>query len=138
MILLSANPALAQTADSLLELSFSLEQRLFHHPPLPFFEGRPYNLEVVVDIPKDSLEMISIFLKTDQMSSYQEVPLKPHRGRFLFGYDPQEYPGKLLRYFIVATAKGFRLYAIPLNKSGRIRPFTVRPVDPVKVYELPE
>lgn len=135
VLFLALGTPAAQTADSLLEISFSLEQRLFHHPPLPFFKGRPYNLEVVVDIPGDSLETASIFLKTDQLSSYQEIPLQPHRGHYVFKYDPQEYPGQLLSYFVVATARGFRLYAIPLDKSGKIRPFKIRPLDPVKYYE---
>lgn len=138
VVLLVTGFAVAQTADSLLELTFSLQQRLFHHPPLPFYKQRPYNLEVVVDIPRDSLESVSIFLKTDQMSSYQEVPLESYRGRYLFRFDPQEYPGELLNYFLVATTKGFRLYAVPLNKSGRIKPYKIRPLDPIRTYEPPE
>ncbi|MFQ6674920.1 MAG: hypothetical protein ACE5LH_01100 [Fidelibacterota bacterium] len=137
-LLVSVSSVTAQPADSLLKATFSLKQRLYHHPPIPFFKGRPYNLEVVVDIPGDSLETVSIFLKTDRMSSYQEIPLTPYRGRYLFRYDPEEYPGDVVSYFLVAAARGFRLYAIPLDKSGKIAPFTIHPLKPVKYYEPPE
>ena len=122
-------------AQSLLKRKFSFSTKLLHNPPRPFFQGRPYNLEFFSYLPKDSVETLSLFFKTDQTLEYREVPLKPYRGRYRFRYDPKLYPGDEITYFFVVVMKNAGLYAVPVYGDGKLAPFRVRPVDPIKYYE---
>lgn len=133
--LLLLSTLFCQSADSLLIRTFPLTDKLFHLPPTPFFEDRPYFLELFIDIPWDSLESISIFFRTDSLSQYQAIPLEKYRGRFRFRYDPDRFPGTVLTYFFVATEKNFGLHASPLDTSGRIEPVNIHLVNPVEYYE---
>ncbi|MEE9167072.1 MAG: hypothetical protein V3U24_06395 [Candidatus Neomarinimicrobiota bacterium] len=126
---------LPQSTDSLLLRTFPLTGKLFHVAPSPFFQGRPYFLELFIDIPPDSLESASIFFKTDSSLQFQALPLEKYRGRFRFRYDPQNLPSNTITYFFTATEKNFGLHATPLDTSGKIVPVTLRLVDPIKYYE---
>ena len=52
-------------AESLLKRKFASTTKLLHKPPRPFFQGRPYNLEFFSDLPKDSVEALALFFKTE-------------------------------------------------------------------------
>lgn len=122
-------------AESLLSRTFPYTAKLLHKPPKPFFQGRPYNLEFFCDLPQDSLEAIVLFFKTDQFLQYREVPLEPYRGRFRFRYDPKLHPGEEVSYFFVAVLKSAGIHAIPVDRQGKLAPYRIRPVDPIKYYE---
>jgi len=125
----------SQSIDSTLNKTFPLTNKLFHHPPSPFFKGRPYFLELFVDIQWDSLDNASIFFKTEKSAEYQEIPLEKYRGRLRFKYDPDRFPGDTLRYFFIVSGKDFSIFAIPLDDSGKIKTVNIHPVDPTKYYE---
>lgn len=124
-----------QLADSLLKKTFPFSQRILHNPPAPFFKGRPYSLEVLVDIGQDSVEYVSLFFKTDSFTEYREMPLEKYRGRLRFKYDPKMYPGDELHYFFVVVVKSGGIYASPVHRDGQLRPVKITPVDPMKYYE---
>jgi len=132
---MSLSPLISQSTDSLLVKTFPLENKLFHHPPTPFFQGRPYFLELFVDIAWDSLENASIFFKTEKSIDYQEISLKEYRGRFRFKFDSEYFPGDTLNYFFIITEKNFSLHATPLDKNGKINPVFIQLVDPIEYYE---
>ena len=125
----------SRLADSLLKRTFPFSQKILHKPPSPFFKGRPYTLEVFVDMSQDSVEYVSLFFKTDTFIKYREMPLEEYRGRLRFRYDPKIYPGDELQYFFVVVVKNGGIYASPVHRDGRLRPVKIRPVDPMKYYE---
>lgn len=122
-------------AESLLKRKFASTTKLLHKPPRPFFQGRPYNLEFFSDLPKDSVETLALFFKTEANLEYWEVPLEPYRGRYRFRYDPKLHPGEEITYFFVAIMKNAGIYAVPLNGDGKLAPYYIRLVDPIKYYE---
>lgn len=125
----------AQSTGTLLRQTFPSTEKLIHHLKQPVFKGRPYFLELFVDIPDDELESVSIFFKTDSALDFEEVPLELIRGRYQFKFDPKTEPGEFYSYFFVVTTKDFSLYAVPLDDKGKISPNTIFPVDPIKYYE---
>ncbi len=109
--------------------------RIIHQPEEIMFMNRPYNLELFVNFPSDSVESVSLFIRTDNMTRYQEFLLPGVRGRYTFRYDPVKMPGKSIRYFFVVRLKPFALFATPLNEDGSIRPVERTFVDPVAYYK---
>ena len=61
---------------SLFKKTFPLESKLLHKTPNPFFQGRPYFLELFSDIPLDSLESINFYFKTDKSKNYRDTSEK--------------------------------------------------------------
>lgn len=121
---------LPQPADSLLMETYLPSQILLHRPPSPFFRGRPYFLDLFVDVPGDSLMSVSIFFKTENSVKYWETAMIKWRGRYRFEYDPDRFPGDTLRYFFVVTEKNFSIHSTPLDNNGKIKPVTIYRVDP--------
>jgi len=58
---------------------FSFTPKLFHHPQRVLFNSRTFVLEVFSDFPRDSVQSISLFYKTDTVPRYQEIPFDPHK-----------------------------------------------------------
>lgn len=135
LIILFTGVSIGQEADSVLKQTFPVSKKINHRPPMPFFEGRPYYLELFSDLPENRLESITLFFKTDQSMDYREIPLDYYRGRYRFKYDPVIYPGKELTYFFVAIVKGSGSYASPVDENGKLVPMVIEPMDPIKYYE---
>ena len=135
LIVLFAEFSVGQEVDSVLQQTFPVSHKINHRPPRPFFEGRPYYLELFSDLPENTLESITLFFKTDQSMDYREIPLDYYRGRYRFKYDPVIYPGKKLTYFFVAIVKGSGSYATPVDENGKLVPMVIEPMDPIKYYE---
>jgi hypothetical protein len=127
--------AFGQEADSLLQQTFPLSPKIHHRPPWPFFEGRPYHLELFSDLLKKDVESLSIFFKTNQTLEYREAALERYRGRYRFKYDPATHPGEEITYFFVAILKNAGSHATPIDENGKLAPMILRPIDPVKYYE---
>jgi len=125
----------AQKSEILLSRIYPFAPKLLHHPPSPFLKGKPYYLELYVEIPEDSLESVTIFFKSDTSADYQEIPMEKYRGIYRFKYDPLEHQGDEISYFFVVSTKSHRLYATPLDTKWRIAPVQLNPVDPVKYYQ---
>lgn len=125
----------SQFTETLLNQTFSPTEKIIHHLKQPIFKGRPYFIELFVDIPDDELESVSIFFKVDSALDFEEIPIKLLRGRYQFKYDPKTRTEKSFTYFFMVSTKDFSLYAVPLDDKGKISPNTVFPVDPIKYYE---
>lgn len=109
--------------------------RIFHYPAKVVFNNRPYDIDLFLDFPEDSLQTVSLFLKTNRMRVYREIPLAMQRARYRYRYNPYDLPGDTLIYFFIVELTDYSLFASPLNKQGWIEP-VVRPlVDPVVYYE---
>tara|TARA_B100000214_G_scaffold371195_1_gene347135 strand:+ start:1308 stop:1763 length:456 start_codon:yes stop_codon:yes gene_type:complete len=119
---------------SLFKKTFPLESKLLHKTPNPFFQGRPYFLELFSDIPLDSLESINFYFKTDKSKNYREEKLEFFRGSYRFKYDPKFYPGKKIYYFFIAKITNSGMYAFPINDQGMLNPIELDFVDPIKYY----
>ena len=105
IFLLSSEPV--DTIEKLPVESFLETVRIIHHPEEIMFQGRVYDLELFVHFPEDSLESVSLFIRTDTTSRYQEIPIKLNRGRYSIRYDPAVFPGLLLQYFFVVRLKDY-------------------------------
>ena len=131
--LLSSEPA--DTIDKLPVESFLETVRIIHHPEEIMFQGRVYDLELFVHFPEDSLESVSLFIRTDTTSRYQEIPMKLNRGRYSVRYDPAVFPGLLLQYFFVVRLKNYSIFATPINNNGVIQPVIHKLINPVEYYK---
>ena len=120
---------------SFFEKVFPLESKLLHKTPNPFFQGRPYFLEVFSDIPYDSLESINFYFKTNESKNFREEKLKFFKGRYRFKYDPNIYPGEKIYYFFIAKIKNSGMYAFPINDQGMLKPIELKLIDPIEYYK---
>ena len=132
---LSAQDHLSKNKPGIFDLLFKPSERLIHHSPKPFFQNRPIELQLYIDFPNDSLEMASIFLKTDQMSQFQEQPLKVKKGLYTFELNQKVYPGITVEYFYYVKTLSQGSFAYPLNEVGEIDPIKHRFIDPVDYYK---
>lgn len=126
--------ALPDSASGLPPGPFLSTPRIFHHPAPVLFVNRPYDIDLFVDFPADSLESVSLFYRTDSMPRFQEVTLPIQRARYRYRFDPNRQPATELSYFFVVTLQDFSLYATPLDEEGRPLPITRRLRDPVQYY----
>lgn len=105
-----------------------------HHPPEIIFTGRLYDLDLYVDFPRDSLESVALFVKTESMSRFQEIQLSGADRWYHYRFDPQRFPGKTLQYFFLVQIKGKGLFATPLNQDGYIQPVKRTRIDPREYF----
>jgi hypothetical protein len=54
---------------------FSFTPKLFHHPQRVLFNSRTFDLEVFSDFPRDSVQSISLFYKTDMVRDIRKFHL---------------------------------------------------------------
>jgi hypothetical protein len=108
--------------------------RITHHPEEILFANRPYDLDLFVAFPRDSVASVSIFIRTDSMEQFQEFPLTGRFGRYTYRYDPERLPGRYIEYFFVVRLKPFALFATPLDEQGRPHPVKRIFVDPVEYF----
>lgn len=117
------------------EPHFSYTPRVFHLPDRVLFNTRPFNLEVFIDFPRDSLESVSLFYKTDSLPRFHEIPMTLNAPRFLFRYDPLEHPASQITYFFTVTTKDGALYATPVDSLGNLNPITKFLLDPTEYFK---
>ena len=102
LFLFSAILLATELPDSLNEQNFNgylQSKKIIHHPEKIMFQGRNYNLELIVDIPEDNIESVNLFIRTDTKRPYQEISLKQKRGIYSLRFDPEVFPGSLVQYF---------------------------------------
>jgi hypothetical protein len=117
------------------EPHFSYTPRVFHHPDRVLFNTRPFDLELFIDFPRDSLETVSLFYKTDSLPRYLEIPMDIRAPRFLFQYDPVNHPAGSITYFFTVTTKDGALYAVPVDSAGNLNPITKYLLDPQEYFK---
>ena len=125
--------------DSLNEQNFNgylQSKKIIHHPEKIMFQGRTYNLELIVDVPEDSIESVNLFIRTDTKRPYQEILLKQKRGIYSLRFDPEVFPGSLVQYFFIVQLSDYSLFAIPVDNNGAIRPVERVLINAVEYYKL--
>ena len=125
--------------DSLNEQNFNgylQSKKIIHHPEEIMFQGRNYNLELIVDIPDNSIESVNLFIRSDTKKPYQEISLKRKRGIFSLRFDPEVFPGSLVQYFFIVQLSDYSLFAIPVDNNDAIQPVERTLVDAVEYYKL--
>ena len=139
LFLFSAVMLATELPDSLNEQNFNgylQSKKIIHHPEKIMFQGRNYNLELIVDIPEDSIESVNLFIRTDTKRPYQEISLKQKRGIYSLRFDPEVFPGSLVQYFFIVQLSDYSLFAIPVDKRGAIQSVERTLVDAVEYYKL--
>ena len=139
LFLFSAVLLATELPDSLTEQNFNgylQSKKIIHHPEEIMFQGRNYNLELIVDIPDDSIESVNLFIRTDTKKPYQEISLKRKRGIYSLRFDPEVFPGLLVQYFFIVQLSDYSLFAIPVDNNGAIQPVERTLVDAVEYYKL--
>ena len=139
LFLFSAVMLATELPDSLNEQNFNgylQSKKIIHHPEKIMFQGRNYNLELIVDIPEDSIESVNLFIRTDTKRPYQEISLKQKRGIYSLRFDPEVFPGSLVQYFFIVQLSDYSLFAIPVDKRGAIQSVERALVDAVEYYKL--
>ncbi len=109
--------------------------KMIHHPPDILFQGRPYDLELYVDFPADSIEAVSIFIKTDSMYTYLEIPLKSTEDHYSYRFKPRRFKGNIIDYFFTVRLTNFKIFATPMDNLGQIKPVRRTLIDPTKYWE---
>lgn len=122
-------------ADSLLTKTFLTTPSVFHTEPEVLFTNRPQHIDLFVEFPKESLESVRLYFRTDSMTVWQEIHLEYFRGRYRYLFDPNAIPGTELEYFFIVARKDFAIYADPLDKNGKLTPVAKPLLDPVKYYK---
>jgi len=115
--------------------NFSFTPKVFHHPDRVLFNSRTFDLEVFSDFPRDSVQSISLFYKTDTVPRYQEIPFDPHKKRFSYRYDPRKYPANKITYFFTISLTNGELYGTPVDSVGQLLPVTKYLWDPREYYK---
>ena len=139
LFLFSAVMLATELPDSLNEQNFNgylQSKKIIHHPEEIMFQGRNYNLELIVDIPDDSLESVKLFIRTDTKRPYQEISLKRKRGIYSLRFDPEVFPGSLVQYFFIVQLSDYSLFATPVDNNGAIRPVERMLINAVEYYKL--
>ncbi len=129
---------LFQTADTIPTSPFNgqtfLETvRIVHHPPEIMFERRPYDLACYVDFPEDSILSVTLFLKTDKSSFYQEIDLSRFYDMYSYRWLDNELKYSTVEYFFLVETTG-TIFATPLDSSGSIQPVKRTILNPVEYY----
>ena len=125
--------------DSLTEKNFNgylQSKRIIHQPEEIMFKGRNYSMEIIVDIPEDSIELVNLFIRTDTKRPYQEIFLKQKYGLYSFRFDPEVFPGSMVQYFFTVQLADYSLFAVPVDKKGVVRPVERTLIDAVEYYKL--
>ena len=137
-IFLNTTWLLATEPDSTLDTSAGYLQTtplLLHLPPKIIFDDRITKLQLYVDIPEDSIAMVSIFYRTNKMENMQEITLAKEKGSYSFNFDPGIQGGDSVTYFFTVAVKDQSIHATPLDINGEIKPYNKPLVDPIKYYE---
>ena len=108
---------------------------LLHRPPEVMFDDRPTLLQLFVTLPDDSINTVSIFYKTNEMSIFQEIELQKRKGAFTYKFDPGKQKGNSLSYFFVVKQSDNSMHAVPLGNTGKIKPYNQTLVDAIEYYE---
>jgi len=137
-IVLSLSVLLAQDTDQWTPSNpgpFIKTIRMIHQPPEIMFQGRPYDLELYVDFPADSIESVAINIKTDSMYTYLEIPLKGDGDQYTYHFNPRRFRGFVVEYFFTVRLTNFEIFATPMDDQGRIKPVHRTLIDPIKYWE---
>ena len=137
-IYLSGGSLTASLPDSASDHSGSSFQKmsmLLHIPPKNIFDDRLTKLQLYVDIPEDSIAVVSIFYRTNKMENMQEITLAKEKGSYSFNFDPGIQDGDSVTYFFTVAVKDQSIHATPLDINGEIKPYNKPLVDPIKYYE---
>ena len=116
------------------ETTFLETIRIIHNPPAIMFEGRPYDIESFVDFPRDSVISVHLFLKTDNMSSFWEIPLTRKYDMYSYRYFDKNLPADSIHYFFLVEVEN-ALFATPLDSVGHIAPVVRELINPVEYYK---
>ena len=114
---------------------FLNHNRIFHQPEKVLFNSRAFNLEMFVEIDKKLIKEASLFFRTDSQPRYREISFSLDKDRFIYRYNPKEYPAKYITYFFTVELKSGQIYATPVDSSGLLIPITKDLVDPIKYYK---
>ncbi len=127
--------SLNTSATDLSAPTFLRTIRIIHNPPEIIFRGRPYDLTCFVDFPKDSVQAVTLFIKSNTMAAYREVPLKGKLSLYSFRAYDTDFPGDTLTYFFTVELED-KIFAIPLDNTGRVRPVVREYIDARDYYHL--
>ncbi|GIT57504.1 MAG: hypothetical protein Ct9H300mP18_09330 [Candidatus Neomarinimicrobiota bacterium] len=114
---------------------FSFTPKLFHHPHKVLFNSRIFELEVFADFPKQDIEKVSLFYRTDAVPRYIEHSFNQNEMRYVFSYDPQKQPATYITYFFTVALNNGSMFATPVDSAGTLVPITKYLLDPVEYYK---
>ncbi len=124
-----------ETGSSVPKGPFPVTTKVFHRPDDVIFDSRPYDMDLFVDHTEDTIENVSIFFKTNEMSHFSEHHLTKTRARYRFRFNPTITPAASITYFFVVTLRDGSVYAAPLNKHGNINVIERILVDPAEYFK---
>ncbi|MEA1880905.1 MAG: hypothetical protein U9N31_00660 [Candidatus Marinimicrobia bacterium] len=114
---------------------FSFTPKVFHHPDRVLFNSRAFELEVFTDFPREKIQSVSLFYKTDTMPRIVEIPFHPQDKRFVFRYDPKEKPANKITYFFTVGLKDDAMFATPVDSLGQLQPITKFLLNPADYFK---
>lgn len=109
--------------------------RIIHTPPDIIFRGRPYDLTCFVEFPEDSIRAVTLFIKSNTMAAYREIPLEGNLNLYSFRFYDFQFPGDTLSYFFTVELKE-KLLAMPINDAGKIQPVIRAYIDARDYYQI--
>ncbi|MBC8216022.1 MAG: hypothetical protein H8E64_05885 [Candidatus Marinimicrobia bacterium] len=118
-----------------LSSPFQWSPRLLHHPPEIVFTHRPTDLELFVEIPLDSIESVSLFLKTDAINTAREIPLQFSKERYAYRFDPTVCQCTFIQYFFVVRLSDYSILSVPVNDQKEPEPVERPLINPQEYYQ---
>lgn len=109
--------------------------RVFHHPKDVFLQGYPQNLDLIVDIPADSIKSVILFLRIDNAPGFLEIPMEFKRERFNYRFVPQDTPADSLEYYFIVNLIDSSIHAAPLDDLDQLIPVKRVFIDPQLYYK---
>lgn len=111
-----------------------LHARLLHHPKEVLLDGYPYDIDLIVNLPRDSVDFATLFLRVNEDSGFREIPMKFERNRFRYRFNPRELPADSLEYYFVVTLIDGSMLAAPLDENHQLQPVRRELIDPQIYY----
>lgn len=109
--------------------------RISHQPPEVLIINRPYNLDLFTGFPEDSIEHVSIFIKTGTSNFFREIPLAPEYGRYRHVIDAIPDTGVTVSYFFTVSLKGYGIYVVPAPPKGEVaKPVSRTTISPIEYF----
>ncbi|MCK5332046.1 MAG: hypothetical protein KAK01_11595 [Candidatus Marinimicrobia bacterium] len=88
-----------------------------------------------MDYPTDSIQAVLLFIRFDDSSVYNEIPMRFDRERYRYRFIPAETPADSIEYYFLVTLSGSSLHAAPLDENGNLTPVKRTLIDPKTYYQ---
>ncbi len=97
-------------------------------------QGYPYDIDLIVEFPPDSITNVLLMFRVDDQPIFREIPMQFVRERHRFHWDPRSMPADSLEYYFIVTLIDESIFAAPLDRDGNLTPVKRPLIDPREYF----